>query len=328
MTDRPNPQGPEQHSPDSDAATATPAPERTGPAAASEAAPDAAAPAPSAPEPIPMSVPVEPIPLEPTPPLPTATAEPAPEPESPQSHQEPRAEPHSSVEVVADAATIAGREYAQSAAPAQIAPESGAPPIPMEPEPSVPDPVSPEPGAPVVLAAETETTLALPPTTKEVEPPPVPSTPPPPTGVPVPFAAPPTGHSRFFGLKLGFGITGGALAIIGVVVSVVVALLVFTNSITEKVEDTAGEFIGAIAQDDWDTAYAMLCDSYRERPVEAYTDEWDAWDAEDARIRSMSATGNVMVEFADGSAIELTIPIEQTPETLTTSVCGWRSVAA
>ncbi|MDA1359317.1 hypothetical protein O1R50_06775 [Glycomyces luteolus] len=256
--------------------------------------------------------------MEPTPPLPTSVAEPAPEPESPQSRETVEAEPHTSVDAVAE-----------PAAPAQIAPApfTSAPPqaapIPMEPEPSAPDPV-----APVALAAETDQTLALPPTTKEVEPPPVPSAPPPPpTGVPVPFAAPPTGHSRYFGLKLGLGIGGGALAVIGVVVAVVVALIVFTNSITDKVEGTAEEFIGAVAEDDWDTAYAMLCEDYRQRPVEEYTDEWDAWDAEGAEIQPMNATtGNVTVEFDDGSAIELVIAVEQTAETLDTSVCGWRSV--
>ncbi|MDN3238803.1 hypothetical protein [Glycomyces tritici] len=316
MTDRPNPQGPAQdRGPEAerDPAAAT-AQEPAAPEAASPE-PDAAAQA-SPLEPLPVSVPIEPIPLEPTPPLPTSTAGPAPEPESPQSREPVQAEPHTSIAPVAE-----------PSAPAQIAPDSGAPPIPMEPEPSVPDHVSPDQGAPVALMAETEATLALPPTTKEVEPPPVPSSPPPPTGVPVPFAAPPTGHSRFFGAKLGFGIAGSALAVIIVAVAVVFAVFVFMNSVTEKVEGTAEDFVGAIAEDDWDTAYAMLCDSYRERPVGDYTDEWEGWDAEGAEVQDMNpSTGNVTVEFADGSAIELTIAIEQTSESLSTSVCGWRSV--
>lgn len=271
------------------------------------------------PEPPPLSVPVEPIPAEPTPPLPTAIAEPAPEPDPSQPREQVEAEPHTSVEPVAE-----------PAAPPQVAPDEGRPPIPMAVEPSVPDPVSPEPIAPVAFAVETDQTLALPPTTKAVEPAPAPSAPPPPpTGVPVPFAAPPTGHSRFFGLKLGLGITGGALGIFSVIAAVVIAMIVFTNSITDKVESTAEEFVGAIAEDDWDTAYAMLCESYRQRPADDYVAEWDGWDAEGAEVQPMNAsTGNVTVEFDDGTAIELVIAIEQTPDTLNTSVCGWREVAA
>lgn len=284
MTDRPNPEGPEQDRQD------------TPPV---EVSPDS------------------------TPPLPSALAEPAPVPESPPHREAVQAEPHTSVEPVAETAT---GEYAR---PAQNAPEFGTGPIPMEPEPSVPDPVSPEPEAPIALALapETDATLALPPTTKEVEPPPVPSAPPPPpTGVPVPFAAPPTGHSRNFGLKLGLGIGGGALAVIGVVVAIVVAFAVFANSITDKVEGTAEEFVGAVADDDWDTAYAMLCDSYRQNPVEEYVDEWDAWDTDGAEIGPMNpTTGNVTVEFDDGTAVELVIAVDQTAEALDTSVCGWRS---
>jgi hypothetical protein len=316
MTDRPNPERVSSEGPESEreAGPATPepaSPERSG----SPSTPDSVES--PWPEPPPLSVPIEPIPVEPTPPLPTSTAEPAPEPESSQPREEVEAEPHTSVAAVAE-----------PAAPAQIAPEPGRPPIPMEPEPSVPDPVSPEPAVPVALTAETDETLALPPTTKEVEPAPAPSAPPPPpTGVPVPFAAPPTGHSRFFGLKLGLGITGGALGIIGVVTAVVIAMIVFTGSITDKVESTAEEFIGAIAHDDWDTAYAMLCDSYRQRPAEDYVPEWDSWDTEGADVQAMNAaTGNVTVEFDDGTAVELVIAIEQTPDALNTSVCGWREV--
>jgi hypothetical protein len=323
MTDRPNPEqvrpeGPaSEHEAQESAAPETASPEQPPAVSGSPSTPDSVES--PWPEPPPLSVPIEPIPLEPTPPLPTETAEPAPEPESSQPREEVEAEPHTSVEAVAE-----------PAAPPQVAPEPGRPPIPMEPEPSVQDAVSPEPAAPVALAVETDETLALPPTTKEVEPAPAPSAPPPPpTGVPVPFASPPTGHSRRFGLKLGLGITAGALGIIGVVMAVVIAMIVFTNSITEKVESTAEEFIGAIAEDDWDTAYAMLCDAYRQHPADDYVPEWDAWDTEGAEIQHMNAsTGNVTVEFDDGTAVELVIAIEQTPEALNTSVCGWRDVTA
>lgn len=337
MTDRPNSEASEQDRetaapPEGNPAPEPAAPETAGPEAASpeqerNAAQGPAVPEYASPEPVSMAVPVEPVRDEPTPPLPTATAGPAPEPEPSQPRETVEAEPQTSVEPVADTATSASSTFVQPVAPAQVAPESGRPPIPMEPEPSVPDPVSPEPGAPVALAAETDETLALPPTTKEVEPAPVPSAPPPPTGVPVPFATPPTGHSRYFGLKLGLGITGSAVAVIGIVVALVMAIVVFGNSIADKVEATAEEFIGAVAEDDWDTAYAMLCDSYRQRPVEDYTGEWDSWDAEGAEVQPMNAaTGNVVVEFDDGSAVELVIAVDETAETLTTSVCGWRSV--
>lgn len=320
MTDRPNPEEPEQNR-------------------------DAAPPV----EPVPPAVPVEPGPAEsvaaePTPPLPSAIAEPAPEPESRQRDETVEAEPHTSVEAVADPADptygslnppaasgpFTSGEFAQVSAPEQHPPAPGAAPIPMAPEPSGSESAPPDPGAPIALTAETEATLALPPTTKEVEPAPVPSAPPPPpTGVPVPFAAPPTGRSRRFGLKLGLGIGGGALAVIAIVVAIVVAFAVFANSIGDKVEGTAEAFVGAVAEDDWDTAYAMLCDSYRQRPAEDYVNEWDAWDADGAEVQPMNpSTGNVTVEFDDGTAIELVIAVEQSAETLDTSVCGWRSTTA
>jgi glucose dehydrogenase len=136
-------------------------------------------------------------------------------------------------------------------------------------------------------------------------------------------------RSANFGLKLGLGIGGGVFAVVAIVVALFAAFFVFANSITEKVEATAEEFVGAVAEDDWDTAYAMLCEDARQRPVEDYVAEWDAWDAEGAEIGAIdAATGNVTVEFDDGSAVELVIAVEQTQETLDTSVCGWSEVPA
>jgi hypothetical protein len=130
-------------------------------------------------------------------------------------------------------------------------------------------------------------------------------------------------------MKLGLGIGGGALFIGVIVIAVFVAIFVFTDSVTEKVEGTAAEFIGAVAEDDWDTAYAMLCEDYRDRPVEEYRSVWESWDAEGAEVQPMNASDTtVRVEFPDGTAIDLVIQIEQTAETLDTSVCGWRAASA
>lgn len=217
----------------------------------------------------------------------------------------------------------------EPAAPAQIAPEPGAAPIPFEPEPSVPEPSDAASSPPVALEPSTEQTLALPPTTREVEPPPVPSAPPPPSGVPVPFAAPPTDvDGGRVALKLVFGIGGGAVLVGAVVIALVVAFATFGNSVIDKMEDTAEEFIGEVAEEDWDTAYAMLCEDLRDRPVEDYVDEWESWDADGAEVKSMSMDATeVEVELADGSTIALTIGIDQSSQALDTTVCGWRTVS-
>ncbi|MEU5874634.1 hypothetical protein AB0A73_24105 [Glycomyces sp. NPDC047369] len=245
--------------------------------------------------------------------------EPAPEPEAPSTHDTGpiEIEPHTSVEAVAE-----------PAAPAQIAPEPGAAPIPFEPEPSVP-----EPAAPVALEPETDLgtadTLALPPTTAAVEPTPVTSSaPPPPTGVPVPFAAPPTERNGGrLALKLTLGIGGGFVLVTAVVIAIVVAMATFTASISDEIVDTADEFVAQLADEDWDAAYAMLCPDLRERPADDYIAEWRSWDAATAEVQPLGYNDlDVRVRLADGSQIALVVPVEQTDQTIGTSICGWYDV--
>ncbi|GAA1675205.1 hypothetical protein GCM10009830_22220 [Glycomyces endophyticus] len=250
-------------------------------------------------------------PLEPIPDL-----APAPEPEAPAQHApEPiEVESHTSVEAVAE-----------PAAPAQLAPESGAAPIPFEPEPSVPEPAE----APAASDPGTADTLALPPTTLAVEPPAAaPSAPPPPTGVPVPFAAPPTERNGAkLALKLGFGIGGGVLLSAAVIIAVVVAFVTFANSISDEVQDTAAEFVGELADEDWDAAYAMLCEDLRERPAGEYVPEWESWDPASAEVQPLAFDDvDVRVRLADGSEIAIVVQVDQTAESLGTSVCGWYDV--
>jgi hypothetical protein len=291
--------------------------------------PDAAAAEPSAdPQAPPQEAPVQ----GDTPPL--GTTPPQAEPPA-QSYAEPIPDPALADQTPPRPIAADRREavepVADPSAPPQVAPEPGAPPIPLEPEPSVPEPIEPDSDPPVALEPSTEQTLALPPTTREVEPPSAPSAPsPPPTGVPVPFAVPPTDvDATRFTLKLVFGI-GGGLALVGVVVvAVVIAFMTFTNSVVDKMEGTAEDFVGEVAAEDWDSAYAMLCADLRRRPVEDYVGEWESWGARGAEVRPMSARDTeVVVEFADGSAIALTVQIDQSAEAIDTSVCGWRTVAA
>lgn len=260
---------------------------------------------------------------------PSSPAEPAPEAES--SPQEAVvAEPRTTVEAIAE-----------PHAPAQIAPEFGeaptAEPHAAEPAtesdapgPAASDPASPDPAAadaaPVALEPGTEDTLALPPTTKEVGPPSAPSVPPPPSGVPVPFAAPPTErNSGRFTAKLVISLVGGVLLIGGVIVAIVVAFFVFMNSVSDKVEATAADFIAEIADEDWAGAHAMLCDDLRSEPVATFIPEWEAWEAEGADVGPISSDGTaVEVEFADGTAIALVIEVDEGSETLDMNVCGWR----
>jgi len=267
-------------------------------------------------------------PLEPVP-----DREPAPEPEAPATRDTGpiEIEPHTSVEAVAE-----------PAAPAQVAPEPGAAPIPFEPEPSVPEPagaappVALESGIDAALNPEagadlgTADTLALPPTTAAVEPTPpvVSSAPPPPTGVPVPFAAPPTERNGGrFALKLVLGIGGGTALVTAVAIALFMAFATFTNSVTDQIEATAGDFVAELADEDWDGAYAMLCAEMRDRPAEDYIAEWESWDAATAEVQPLGYNDlDVRVRLADGSQIALVVPVEQTAQTIGTSVCGWYDV--
>ncbi|MEU6861471.1 hypothetical protein AB0B28_21660 [Glycomyces sp. NPDC046736] len=311
---------PEQVPPAGAAFGATPQPEQVSPAeATTEPAPDAIAPPEQVPhtEPAPVAEPSS----DPAPEVvPDPHPEPAPElvpedstfrPEAPaQVPPAPFArEPHTSVDAVAE-----------PAAPQQVAPEAEPKPIPLEPEPSVPEP-------PVALEPATDQTLALPPTTKEVEPAPVVSSAPPqPVGVPVPFASPPTERNNGkFTIKLIAGILGPLILVCGVGGAIYAALMTFSNSLTDKVESTAEDFIAEVAEEDWDAAYGMLCGDLRKRPASHYIPEWESWDADGAQIRPVRFEDAVVtVEFADGSTMLLNIEIEQTAETLDTSICGWQ----
>ncbi|WP_335985938.1 hypothetical protein [Glycomyces sp. MUSA5-2] len=280
-----------------------------------EPRPEAAAPEP-APEQVRDDSPAPELVEHIEPPQPVPDREPAPEPEAPAQHDTGpiEVEPHTSVEAVAE-----------PAAPAQIAPEPGAAPIPFEPEPSVPEP--PAPGSDADLG--TADTLALPPTTAAVEPTPVTSSaPPPPTGVPVPFAAPPTERNGGrLALKLSLGIGGGFLLVTAVVVAVVVATATFTKSLTDEIVDTADSFIAELADEDWDAAYAMLCADLRDRPADDYIAEWESWDASTAEVQPLGYNDvDVRVRLSDGSQIALVVPVEQADQTIGTSICGWYDV--
>lgn len=346
MTDRPTPEpgaDPAEHpepepridaaKPEADTA-ADAAPEATtGPAADATSQPEQVSPAEATTEPSPDAI-ARPEQVPHTEPAPVAepSSDPAPE-VVPESHPEPAPElvpedstfrpeapaqvppapfapePHTSVDAVAE-----------PAAPQQVAPEAEPKPIPLEPEPSVPEP-------PVALEPATDQTLALPPTTKEVEPAPVVSSAPPqPVGVPVPFASPPTERNNGkFTIKLIAGILGPLILVCGVGGAIYAALMTFSNSLTDKVESTAEDFIAEVAEEDWDAAYGMLCGDLRKRPASHYIPEWESWDAEGAEIRPVRFEDAVVtVEFADGSTMLLNIEIEQTAEALDTSVCGWQ----
>ncbi|GAA2291463.1 hypothetical protein GCM10009853_054060 [Glycomyces scopariae] len=340
MTDR-DPARPEADAPQSEPAPAE------GQDAGTQAADDVAADAVPQPEhgrAEPAPEPVERLdpPIEPIPDLTTA-----PEPEAP-SQQAPEpieAEPHTSVEAVAE-----------PVAPAQIAPESGAAPIPFEPEPSVPERT--DGAAPVALAQDfdqtadhgqtpgyipaagtdpaadpaadlgTADTLALPPTTAAVEPPAVSSAPPSPTGVPVPFAAPPTERNGGrLALKLSLGIGGGVIVVVSVVLAIILAVTTMTNSIADEVHDTAAGFVAELADGDWDGAYAMLCDDLRDRPAADYIPEWESWEPSSAEVQPLAFDDvDVRVRLGNGSEIALVIQLDQTEDSLGTSVCGWYDV--
>jgi hypothetical protein len=128
-------------------------------------------------------------------------------------------------------------------------------------------------------------------------------------------------------LKLSFGIGGGVTLAIVLIVAVVMAFMTFANSITEEVHDTAAQFIDELADEDWDGAYAMLCEDLRDRPADDYIPEWESWSPATAEVQPLAFDDiDVRVRLADGSEIALVVQVDQTAETLGTSICGWYEV--
>ncbi|WP_026922860.1 hypothetical protein [Glycomyces arizonensis] len=219
------------------------------------------------------------------------------------------------------------------AAPIQVAPDPGAAPIlegaaePDRGEPDAPEP--PREERPPTEPPRTEETLALPPTTTSQDPPP-PSQPEHRStleGIAVPFAAPPAERNGGrLAAKLSVGIGGGLLIVIAVVVALSLSLNTLTESYLEKVEDTAQTFMYDVANEQWDDAHELLCPKLQEQPVEDYIEEWDSWASDGAEVqhaRDGMSGAYVPVELADGSTMELRILIEQSTESVDTSICGW-----
>ncbi|GAB3646711.1 hypothetical protein [Glycomyces tarimensis] len=224
---------------------------------------------------------------------------------------------------------------AEPEAPPQTAPEAGAPPhrgpAMSAPGESAAEPerpaAAPEPAQEAPEPAETDETLALPPATSSDEPgPSQPERSSALEGTPVPFAAPPTERNGSrFATALTLGIVGGVAIVGAVVVALIVSLVTLTESLMDKIETTAEDFMADVSAERWDEAYEHLCTDLQERPVQDYVEEWEDWAADDAEVQDvrdeMSGT-YVPVELGDGSTVELEIEIAQ-GETVDTTVCGW-----
>lgn len=268
-------------------------------------------------------------------------SEDAPQPEPPERPEESGRPARSEVDPVA----AADREPDRPVAPPQVPPDPGAPPAPAEPPsrtehelehrgPAMlaletgPEGEAPEPAPVDEPAADTEETLALPPATGAgARPSSQPERMPALEGVSVPFAAPPAERNGGrFAATLAVSIGGGVAIVIAVVVALVISLITLTESLMDKIGDTATTFIDDVAAERWDDAYAHLCPGMRDRPVEDYIGEWAEWEADGAEVKpardEMSGT-YVPVELADGSTVKLKIHIDQSAESLDPAVCGW-----
>lgn len=192
-------------------------------------------------------------------------------------------------------------------------------------ETPAPEPPASEGASP----SETEETLALPPTTADREP----TAPSPieetsaPRGVPVPFAAPPAERDRGrFATKLVLSLVGGFLVVAAIIVGLVVSLVIFSNSLYDRIEEAAASFMEDVEAQRWDDAHQQLCPRLRTDPVDSYVGEWESWNAEGAEVVSLRETSSgaqVLVELDDGSTVELELIIDQSGTSIEPSVCGW-----
>ncbi|GAB7044864.1 MULTISPECIES: hypothetical protein [Catenuloplanes] len=131
------------------------------------------------------------------------------------------------------------------------------------PTPGEPNPTQPPPPAPAVPAPAAGPSPLTGPNAQAVpNPPSVPAPPPPPgPGVAPPFPAPPV-EGRAGRIWLGVGIAtavaalccgGGAVAAIGIG-------LTTTQALTEQAQASVGEYLDALADEDYSLAYSYLCD--------------------------------------------------------------------
>ncbi|PZM98172.1 MAG: hypothetical protein DIU79_00805 [Actinobacteria bacterium] len=158
-----------------------------------------------------------------------------------------------------------------------------------------------------------------------------PPAPPPGPGVRPPFAAPPT-EGRAARLWLGIGAAGlAALLCCGGGVAAMFGLVITgTKAINEQARVVVGDYLDAVRQEEYDRAYAMLCDSEQQRESPP---EFERRMAAAPRIRSYTIHDVTLaheivvpvdVTYDPGGQRTVRVVLEQDKQTGQLEVCGVR----
>ncbi|QSB13178.1 hypothetical protein JQS43_16235 [Natronosporangium hydrolyticum] len=161
--------------------------------------------------------------------------------------------------------------------------------------------------------------------------------PPPGPGVQPPFVAAPI-EGRRLRIGVGLGVAGALVAACcGVGAVAGGGLLVLGQQvINEQAQRPVGEFVGALADQDWETAYDQRCAADRNtEPLSQFSsrmqalpaiDDYQVGDLEIEPGDDVFGTGDmrvpVDVAYVDGTDTVLDIPVEQNVETGEFEVCG------
>lgn len=156
-----------------------------------------------------------------------------------------------------------------------------------------------------------------------------PAPPPPPgPGVAPPFAAPPI-EGRTARIWIGLGIAGLAVLLCcgGGTAAVVGLMLTGTEALNERARTVVSEYLDAVRDDDFRTAYRLLCDDAQDEETESEFAERVAREPDilsytlhDLQLNEFTLEADV--RYAGGSEDSLQFLLAQDQDTGELEVCG------
>lgn len=148
-------------------------------------------------------------------------------------------------------------------------------------------------------------------------------------GVRPPFAAPPT-EGRTIRLWLGLGVAalavllccgGGSVAVVGFGIAA-------TEAINEQAQVVVGDYFEALRDEEYDAAYALLCEQARARESPAAFErrvagepQVDSYQVGELTIGGVDLVVPVEVSYAGGAQRSLRAELAQDPQTAALRVC-------
>ncbi|MEH1011850.1 hypothetical protein V6U90_01820 [Micromonospora sp. CPCC 206060] len=153
--------------------------------------------------------------------------------------------------------------------------------------------------------------------------------PPPGPGVAPPFAAPPTeGRSTRLWVGLGVGALAALLCCGGGTAAVVGLVVTGTEAVGEQARAVTGDYYQALSAEQYDKAYALLCDDVRSRESRGQFERRVAAEPQIASYRvgepelTNEVTVPVQVTFAGGGTDDQRVELTQDRQTGSLEVCG------